>query len=1002
MAKTSPGAFAVLLRQYRITAGFTQEELAEQTTLSVRTISDLERGINHRPHAFTVRRLAHALALGEEESSQLAVAARQARPSEEEGQGPHNHPSGGTHLPLQPTPFIGRQREVRDVTQRLERSDVRLLTLTGAGGTGKTRLALQVAGEISDTFPDGVFFVPLASVIDPSTIPSAIATSVGVKAMSGQSILACLHEHLRGKRRLLILDNFEHLLAGADVVAELLVDCPLVKILATSREVLHLSAEHEYPIPPLPVPAPQHVSDVDALARYDAVQLFVQRAEAVAPGFRLTGENAAAIGDICYRLDGLPLALELAAARVRIFSPRALLTRLSNPMHVLTGGAKDRPARQQTLRNTMDWSYSLLSEEERTLFARLSIFVGGCSFEAIEAVCDPAREMDLLALVIRLAEQSLLRMDGDDESRFRMLEIVRDYASEQLEERGETKICRDCHVSYYLTVAEELDGQETGADHLPLLNRLEEDLDNLRAALAWTIESGQSVVGLRLATALERFWIANARVNEGRKVLEDLLAALRPESSSPALRARALRVIGRFTFFVWDHRLSIQLLEESLSLYRSLGDDRGTIESLGWLGKSYFSLGEIDHAVSLYEERIELARQSASPADIARCLYDLVWAEARRNNVERVEVLAEESLTLFRTLGDMTGTANVLAEIGYVAHYAGETGRATQLFQESLFLLRQLPWNSDIRGCLTRLAYIFQESGNLSLAKKVWEESVSQSLAEGEQRWAAHALCGVAQVARMFGDYDRAVELYEESLAIFHEFSDSNGAAIASIGLSDVARDRGDIEGIIRFAERSLALFRALRKPFHEAFALNNLGRAASMQGEYDRAILLLEESLHLVQEIGDRHGIAEILTSIGVAALEQSDYQRAREALSESLRRDGSDGIPWTLAMTFEALAGCNAALGHMERAAMLFGAADTLREMMDSPVPPANERWYHAYVGAAKTALGEAGFEAMRREGRTMGLEQAVTHALTEETSPADLATATRSEREGIFRDA
>ena len=994
MAKPLPGTFAVLLKEYRTAAGLTQEELAERTTLSARTISDLERGVNQRPHAFTVRQLAQALSLGEEESAQLRMAARWTAPTPEHDPEPGSRSPVDAHLPAQPTPFIGREREVREVSQLLERADVRLLTLTGAGGTGKTRLALQVAGQVFDAFPDGVFFVPLASLSDAHMIPSALATALGVKAISGQSIRARLSEHLHGKRRLLVLDNFEHLLAGADFVAELLGDCPWLNVLVTSRAVLHLSAEHEYPVPPFPVPAPQHRVDIATLAGYDAVKLFVQRAEAVEPGFGLSLDNAGAIADICYRLDGLPLALELAAARVRIFPPRALLARLSSPMHLLTSGAKDQPARHQTLRNTIDWSYSLLGEDERTVFARLSVFVGGCSMEAIEAVCDLAGEMDPLAQVTRLVEQSLLRMEGDDEPRFRMLELVRDYASEQLDLGGETIECRNRHASYFLGVAEALDAEPVEADCVPLLNRLEADLDNLRAALAWTAASGQAEIGLRLAVALERFWIASARIAEGRRWLEDLHARIQDDPRL-ALRARALCIIGRFTFIDWDHSLSIRILERSLTLYRTLQDRAGIIETLGWLGKSHIAQGEVERGLAIYEERLELARESAAPAVLARCLYDLVWAEARRNNVERVEKLGEETLALYRALGDLTGTANVLAEIGYVAHYAGETGRAAQLFQESLSLLRQLPWNADVRGCLSRLAYIFQESGNLSLAMKVWEESVSQSLAAGEKRWAAHALCGVAQVARMLGDYDRALELYVESLEIFQEFDDRNGRAIATMGLSDVGRDRGDVEPTIRFAEEGLALFREYRKPFHAAFALNNLGRAASLQGDTDRADGLLEESLQLVQEIGDKHGIAEILTSIGIAALEHSNYERAREVLLSSLQRVGQEGIPWILAITLETLAACSAGLEQMERAATLFGAADALRATMGAPLPPAHERWYRAHAEAARDSLGEARFEELRTRGRAMGIERAVAYALAQ-TASRTLVTAARSEYE------
>src|SRR5215203_1002510 len=414
-----------------------------------------------------------------------------------------SHPN---NLPLQPTPLVGREREVEEISERLRSEQVHLLTLTGPGGTGKTRLALQAAADLLEQFEDGVFFVSLAAITDPELVLSTIAGSLGLKESAKESLMETLEGYLRNKHLLLILDNFEQVLEGASIVGELVRACPRLKIFATTRIPLRLYGEQEYPVPPLELPDPVRLPPLERLTQYEAVRLFVERERAVKPDFEVTNDNASAVAEICVHLDGLPLAIELAAARTKLLPPQALQSRLSNRLKLLKGGARNLPARQQTLRATIDWSYELLDEDEKTLFGRLSVFAGGSTLEAIEEICDPQGELEALEVAGSLLEKSLLRREegADGESRFVMLETIQEYAREKLEESGEAEETRRRHAEHYLALTETAEPELLGADQGRWMRRLGTEFANLREAHAWSLEPGQEGgerAGMRLRLA---------------------------------------------------------------------------------------------------------------------------------------------------------------------------------------------------------------------------------------------------------------------------------------------------------------------------------------------------------------------------------------------------------------------------------------------------------------------------------------------------------------------
>jgi predicted ATPase len=625
------------------------------------------------------------------------------------------------NLPVQPTALLGREHELEAVRSLLLRDDVQLVTLTGPGGIGKTRLALQVAADVMDLVPDGVFFVSLAPINDPELVISTIAQVLGLREAGGRSLQETVTGYLQERHLLLVLDNFEQILPAAAQLAALLAECGRLTMLVTSRAVLHLQGEHEFAVPPLALPDPERATSAESLGRYAAVSLFVQRAVDVGAGFSLTDENVPTVAEICWRLDGLPLAIELAGARTRLLSPKGLLHRLERRLPVLTGGWRDLPARQRTLRDTIAWSHDLLDDAERQLFRRLSVFVGGFTLEAAEMVCPSDGEpgIDVLDGVSSLVDKSLLRQDDgpNGEPRFSMLETIREFAVERLEASGETASLRRRHAGYYLTLAEEAEIELRGAQQAVWLDRLEADHDNLRAALTrGQPETAGSAgdpalaeLGLRLAGALVWFWLVRGYVGEGYRSLEAALAAsdrVTLSTLATSARAKALGGAGHLAQYLGDYARSIALLEESVALFREAGDESGIAWSVGMLGEVARNRGSFEQAAALLEESLALARQIGDRWTMYHVLYRLGEMARNRGEYDRAATLYEESLVIRRDFGDRRGIAAALHSLGIAAREQGRPRQAATLLVQSLALHSEVQNKIGIAICLAGLAGI--------------------------------------------------------------------------------------------------------------------------------------------------------------------------------------------------------------------------------------------------------------------------------------------------------
>jgi len=596
------------------------------------------------------------------------------------------HVTPTTRLPAQPTPFIGREKELRGISGMLLRDDVRLLTLTGPGGTGKTRLALQVAGEVAPNFSDGVYFVSLASVSDPDLVPSAIAAELGVKEAGGESLLQLVQEYITDKRLLLLLDNFEQIVEAASLVSCLLAGASDLRIMVTSRMPLHVAGEQEYPVPTLSIPDSKHVPSFVEASEYDAVALFLARARSVKPDFELTNDNHPVVAEICRRLDGLPLAIELAAVRTRLFSPQALLGRLTRRLKFLTGGARDAPTRQQTLRGAIDWSYNLLNVEEQELFARLSVFAGGFTIDAAEAVCnaDGALTADVLDGVGSLLEKSLLVSLGEDDSRFSMLETIREYAGEMLESRGEADPVQVAHARYFLTFAEEM--EQAQSSHATMgLDALDRELDNVRCALTYAHSSPDPTLEFALCRHLCWFWVIRNHFNEACAWLEAALSRRGDLSTFDV--AEVLVWAGQVALVRGDYTRGADLVEESLSIHRELGDPRMIAILLKDWGTALALKGDHGEAIAVLEESVEAACREEQPGLIATCKGNLGGAFLYSGEYGRASALLHEALAWGRETGSAELLGGLLVDLAATSLGRGYFDEAHTFLSEAFPLL---------------------------------------------------------------------------------------------------------------------------------------------------------------------------------------------------------------------------------------------------------------------------------------------------------------------------
>jgi predicted ATPase len=761
------------------------------------------------------------------------------------------------NLPLQPTPFLGREHEVEQVVALVRRPEVRFLTLIGPGGTGKSRLAVQAAAELLDDFADGVYFVPLASLTDPALVLATIATTLGMREEGGQPLGERLRDFLAGKQLLLVLDNFEHLVEAAARVGDLLATAPGLKVLATSRMPLRLRAEREYAVPPLGLPRRKPPPTLEQLSQFEAVRLFIDRAQAVKDDFAIDNDNAPAVAEICHRLDGLPLAIELAAARIRMLPPQAMLSRLEQRLPMLTGGARDAPERQRTLRNTIAWSYDLLKPEEQQVFRQFAVFAGGITLESAEAVANPDGQLDVFGGLERLVEQSLVRQEVglEGEPRFAMLETIREFGLEQLEASSEAEEARAQHAASFLALAEEAAPALHGRKQLAWLERLESEHDNIRTALGWSL-TREPETAIGLVAALHWFWFYRGHLTEGRDWTERALAT--GVTATPKVQVRALNWSSGFAWERADYATATSRAEDALALARSVDDGSGEGWALINLGIVAGQLGDWKRAAALNAEAEARFLSIGERSGAAAAIYNQGLSAGDAGDMDRQQAFLERSLAESQAIGDRIQSSWTLSSLGAHELERGNLDRARTLFEEALAIAREFRFVLIEAGALHGLAEVTGKQGDVNQATAYLNDAEAKYRELGHGLYLAYGLNGFGYLALAQGNHERARSLFEEAVSL--------------------ARDLGESAAIAGF--------------------LHSVGDAVRASGDHKGAAVRYREGLILAQEAQDLISVTDCLTGFAGLAAESGRYEQAArlfgavESLRESVGTPGS-GYP-------------------------------------------------------------------------------------------------------------
>jgi predicted ATPase/class 3 adenylate cyclase len=854
------------------------------------------------------------------------------------------------NLPLQLTSFIGRAKEILEVKRHL--LGERFVTLTGPGGTGKTRLALQVAAEFVEFFPDGVWLVELASICDDALVPQTVAAVLGIRESAGRPILQLLTEYLRNKEMLLILDNCEHLLSAcAQLVSTLLQACPNLCILSTSREALDIPGEVPFRVPSLSAPDTRRIPPIEKLIEYESVRLFVERAGVIQPDFALTHANALSIAQICHRLDGIPLAIELAVARVKMMRVEQVAERLDDRFRLLTGGSRTALPRHQTLQALIDWSYDLLSDSERMLLQRLSVFTGGWTLDAAEAICigEGLESYDILDLLTQLVNKSLVIPDRetDKEVRYRLLETIRQYARTKLLEAGGGDKVRERHLEYFLKLAGQAEPHLRGPNQRIWLDRLEKEVDNIRAALEWALEVNAAACQ-QIASELFWFWHIRSRKNEGSDWLERALAMELNKRGNAELsvlekmrRGKALNTAGSLLVMHGNPERGDELSNESLQLHRALG--------------------------------------SAGRAGAAHALWNLAQGAAHHENIELAQAISEESLALYRELNDKFGVAQCLDNLGSHSMLQGNFQQARTLWEEDLALRRELGDKDGIGWTLTCLAELAVWEGDLEEAMSLYIESRNAFREVGNQWAVSMAISGMGSIVLAKGEFEQATKLYEEALAFGRDMGDLNAMAGRRYDLARVAWAQGNYDQAEKFYEETLAFIqREMHNRGAMAGILFELGEVAWARGDLDLATQRYEESQALAREIGAKYTSAAAINGLGRVATSQNDYEKARSLHKEALAILRGSGHRWGALFSLAAFTILTVRRQDMQAAAKLYGAMASFYPQIRFLMSPLERDIHERNLAAARAALGEEAFTEAWAGGQALTLEKAIEYAL------------------------